>query len=109
MEILTKYEELILLCVLKLGDNAYGTTIFKYLKELTGKALSLGGVYFPLDRLVKRGYLVSYTGKATVERQGLSRRYYKLSSEGIAVLNEIKRVNEILWADFSHKVSNPGE
>jgi len=109
MEILTKYEELILLCVLKLGDNAYGTTIFKYLKELTGKALSLGGVYFPLDRLVKRGYLESYTGKATPERQGLSRRYYKLSSEGMAVLNEIKRVNEILWADYSYKASDSGE
>ena len=109
MEILTKYEELILLCVLKLGNNAYGTTIYKYLKELTGKALSLGGVYFPLDRLAKRGYLVSYTGKSTAERQGLSRRYYKLSSQGITILNEIKRVNEILWADYSYKATTSGE
>lgn len=109
MEILTKYEELILLCVLKLEDNAYGTTIYKYLKEITGKALSLGGVYFPLDRLAKRGYLIPYTGKATPERQGLSRRYYKLSSQGITVLNEIKHVNEILWADYSYKTTNSSE
>jgi hypothetical protein len=54
MEILTKLEELILLSVLKLGENAYGTTIYKYLQEVTGKKLSLGGVYFPLDRLTPK-------------------------------------------------------
>lgn len=101
MDMLTKLEELILLSVLKLGDNAYGTTIYKYLKKITGKSLSLGGVYFPLDRLAKRGFLMSYTSKATPERRGLSKRYYKLTPQGLEALNEVKRVNEILWADYS--------
>ena len=101
MEILTKLEELILLSVLKLGEDAYGTTIFKYLQGVTGKKLSLGGVYFPLDRLTKRGYLTSYSGTATPERRGLSKRYYRLSPRGITALSEIDRVNRILWADFS--------
>jgi PadR family transcriptional regulator PadR len=98
---LTKLEELILLSVLKLGDNAYGTTLYKYIREVTGKKLSLGGVYFPLDRLTNRGYLTSYTGRATPERRGLSKRYYRLTPKGIAALNEIHRVNSILWADYS--------
>jgi DNA-binding PadR family transcriptional regulator len=100
-EMLTKLEELILLSVLKLGENAYGTTLYKYIKEVTGKKLSLGGVYFPLDRLTKRGYLTSFTGKATPERRGLSKRYYRLTQKGIAALNEIHRVNRVLWADYS--------
>jgi DNA-binding PadR family transcriptional regulator len=100
-ELLTKLEELILLSVLKLGDNAYGTTLYKYIKELTGKNLSLGGVYFPLDRLTQRGYLASFTGQATPERRGLSKRYYRLTPKGITALNEIHRVNNILWADYS--------
>jgi len=102
MEMLTKLEELILLSVLKLGDNAYGTTIYKYIKEVTGKKLSLGGVYFPLDRLTQRGYLNSYTAQATQERRGLSKRYYRLTQKGITALNEIHRVNSILWSDFSN-------
>ena len=98
---LTKLEELILLSVLKLGENAYGTTIFKYIQQVTGKKLSLGGVYFPLDLLTQKGFLSSYTGQSTPERRGLSKRYYRLTSQGSRALNEIHQMNTILWADFS--------
>jgi len=101
VEMLTKLEELILLSVLKLGENAYGTTIYKYLQEVTGKKLSLGGVYFPLDRLTKRGYLSAYSGAASSVRRGLSKRYYRLTPRGVTALNEINRMNEVLWAGFT--------
>ena len=65
MEILTKLEELILLSVWRLKENAYGTTIYKYIMDTTGKKLSLGGIYFPLDRLAKKGSLTAYIGGAT--------------------------------------------
>ena len=100
MEILTKLEELILLSVWRLKENAYGTTIYNYITEVTEKKLSLGGVYFPLDRLAKKGYLTAYIGEATPERRGLSKRYYNLTERGIQMLGEIKRVNEIMWAGF---------
>jgi len=101
MEILTKLEELILISVWRLGENAYGTTIYKHIKEVTGKKLSLGGVYFPLDRLTKRGYLNNYIGEATGERRGLSKRYYKLTNKGLAALDEIYRVTEVMWKGYS--------
>ena len=104
MEILSKFEELILLSVWRLNENAYGTTIYKYITEVTGKKLSLGGVYFPLDRLTKRGYLKAYIGESTPERKGLSKRYYHLTDKGLHALAEIKRVNEIMWAGFSEMV-----
>ncbi len=100
MEILTKLEEMILLSVLKLEENAYGTTIYNYLGEVTGKKLSLGGVYFPLERLTKKGYLTAYIGESTPERKGLSKRYYRLTKRGHQALKEINRVNEILWKCF---------
>lgn len=100
MEILTKLEELILLSVWRLKENAYGTTIYNYITDITGKKISLGGVYFPLDRLAKKGYLTAYIGEATSERKGLSKRYYNLTDRGIQALSEIKRVNEIMWAGF---------
>jgi DNA-binding PadR family transcriptional regulator len=101
MEILTKLEELILLSVWKLRENAYGTTIYKHIGKITGKKLSLGGVYFPLERLTRKGYLTSFIGEATQARRGLSKRYYTLTDRGIRALNEIKRVNEIMWAGYS--------
>jgi DNA-binding PadR family transcriptional regulator len=100
MEILSKFEELILLSVWRLRENAYGTTIFKYITDVTGKKLSLGGVYFPLDRLTKKGYLTAYIGDATPERKGLSKRYYTLTDRGLRALDEIKKVNEIMWEGF---------
>lgn len=100
MEILTKLEELILLSVWRLKENAYGTTIYKHLQGVTGKKLSLGGVYFPLERLTKKGYLDSFIGESTEQRRGLSKRYYKLTKKGAAALNDIKQVNETMWEGY---------
>ena len=97
---LTKLEEFILLSVWRLGDNAYGATIYKHICESTGKKLSLGGVYFPLERLTRQGYLRSYTGSTTPERKGLSRRYYKVTAKGMEALEELRRINETMWAGY---------
>jgi len=109
MNLLTKLEELILLSVWRLGENAYGTTIYKHIREVTGKKLSLGGVYFPLDRLVKNGYLMAFKGEATEERRGLSKRYYELSDKGLAALNELQRINSEMWEGFRGISFSTGE
>jgi DNA-binding PadR family transcriptional regulator len=100
MKMLTKLEELILLSVLRLGENAYGTTVFKHIRRVTGKRISLGGVYFPLERLTNKGFLSSYIGEANEKRRGLSKRYYKITAKGIKALDEIKRVNDIMWEGY---------
>jgi len=100
MEFLTKLEELILLSVWQLGSNAYGTSIYKHIVHVTGKKVSLGGIYFPLDRLTKKGYLSASIGDPTPERKGLSKRYYFVTEKGIKTLEDIQRVNEIMWAGF---------
>jgi PadR family transcriptional regulator PadR len=109
MEILTKLEELILLSVWKLKENAYGTTIYRYIESVTKKKISLGGVYFPLDRLTKQGYLRGYYGSATEVRKGLSKRYYQLTEKGFEALHDAKRVNDVMWADFGGRAVPQGE
>lgn len=106
---LTKLEELILLSVWKLRENAYGTTIFRHIQSITEKKLSLGGVYFPLDRLTRQGYLRAYYGSATEERKGLSKRYYQLTEKGVEALNDAKRVNDVMWAGFADPALSPEE
>lgn len=100
MEFPTKLEELILLSVWRLGQNAYGTTIYRHIRTVTGKNVSLGGVYFPLDRLAKKGFLRVYNAPATPERRGLSRRYYQLTGKGMEALDEAKRINDLFWAGY---------
>jgi PadR family transcriptional regulator PadR len=109
MEMLTKLEELILLSVWRLKENAYGTTIFRHIQSVTEKKLSLGGVYFPLDRLAKQGYLRAYYGPATDERKGLSKRYYQLTEKGLEALHDAKRVNDVMWSGFAGQLLAPGE
>ena len=94
---LTKLEEAVLLAVLKLGDSAYGITIYKHITKITGKDLSVSSVYFPLERLVKRGYLDYYQGEPTQKRGGMRKRYYVLTVDGKNALQESKRINEALW------------
>ena len=57
MSDLTKFEEQILLSVWKLQDEAYGISIYNHIRNITNKDQAIGGIYFPLERLVKKGLL----------------------------------------------------
>ena len=96
MSELSKQEEQILLAIWKLGEEAYGVPIRNYLKKITNKNISIGGIYVPLDRLVRKGFLESSQSDPKPERGGMSRRYYKLTSEGVEILKEAKKVFPII-------------
>ena len=68
MKILTQQEELVMLAILNLGDNAYLVPIREYLSGATGKEWTIGAVYVPLDRVTKLGYAETWLGEATSER-----------------------------------------
>lgn len=106
---LSKQEEHILLAAWKLKENAYGIPIRKYLKEVTGGKISIGGIYVPLDRLVRKGYLVSYQGDPLPERGGMSRRYYKLTTAGIEALEKARAIHQKLWEGLEDMEYAPEE
>lgn len=97
MELLSRIEELILLSVWKLQKEAYGLQIRKHLSGLLDKDLSVGSVYVPLKRLKKRGYLESWDSQPTDERGGRSKRFYKLTAQGVEALQQIRTVQEQSW------------
>jgi len=97
MKILSRAEELVLLAVWKLQDNAYGVTIRKLIIEVTGTDWSVGAIYVPLDRLTKWGYLDALQGEPTSIRGGRSKRYYELTEKGVKALEHIKTVQETMW------------
>ena len=101
MELLTKLEELVLIAVLRLKDKAYGISVYNYIIDLTGKKISVSSVYFPLERLVRKGYLQTLMGEPTPKRGGMSKRYYRLTKAGIKALRENRSLHETAWKGVS--------
>jgi len=97
MSELTRLEEQILLSVWRLKDQAYGISIYEHIRGVTKKRLAVGGIYFPLERLVKRGYLKAYKGEPLPVRGGQSRRYYSLTEYGIEELIKSRETHEAFW------------
>ncbi len=97
MEYLTRYEEMILLAVFRLKDNAYGVPVKKQLSEVTGKLWSFGALYVSLDKLVKKGYLKKTRGEPTHERGGRSKIFYELTEQGKQSLHETNKFQRNLW------------
>ncbi|MFC1492703.1 helix-turn-helix transcriptional regulator [candidate division KSB1 bacterium] len=101
MELLTKLEELVLLTVLRLKEDAYGRTIYEEILKATEKKMSVGNVYFPLERLTQKGYLYAFKGEPTRKRGGMGKRYYRITERGIEILKETFKVNNYMWDNFS--------
>jgi PadR family transcriptional regulator len=94
MKLLTRAEELILLAVLGLDDEAYCVPIHKRISRTTGNKWSLGSIYMPLDRLVKRGLLESRLSVSTPERGGRHKRIYRVTRVGLEALKQVRKVEE---------------
>jgi PadR family transcriptional regulator PadR len=90
------FEEIVLLAVLRLADDAYGAKIRQTVAEATGRDVSIGAVYATLDRLERKGYLKSWQGEATPERGGRAKRYFSVEGVGVAALNETYAVRSRL-------------
>ena len=101
MKYLTRQEELILLAVFQLKENAYLVTIRTFLKKYTGKNWSVGAVYVPLDRLEKSEFLSAVIGESNAKRGRNSIKYYRLAKQGLEALEEIRKVNAVMWNGFS--------
>jgi len=99
MRLLSRKEELILLAVWKLQENAYGVTIREHIKEMTGIKWLFGAIYNPLGRLVDTGLVEAYESDPIPTRGGRRKTLYRLTSEGKKALRTIQEVNAAMWMD----------
>ena len=97
---LTLHEQTVLLSIWRLKDNAYGVAIRENVMDVTKRPLHYGTLYNTLDKLVKKGYVVTVRGEPTPERGGRSKIYYELTSEGLAALQRAKELQTALWQDI---------
>ncbi len=88
---LGEFEQLILLAMLRLGDDAYGVTIQDSIQSRTRRDVSIGSVYTTLDRLERKGYVSSRMGDPTPERGGRRKKLYQLEADGARALTHACR------------------
>jgi PadR family transcriptional regulator PadR len=81
-EHLGRFEHLLLLAVVRLGDDAYGMTIRRELARHTGREISVGAIYTSLARLEAKGLVQSRLGDPTPERGGKAKRFYRVLPAG---------------------------
>jgi len=96
-ESLGEFEQLVLLAILCLGDEAYAVPIIEEIRSRTGRSASHAAVYVALRRLEKRRLVASYLGRPTHERGGRAKRYFRLQPEAVRMLRESREALLSMW------------
>ncbi len=97
MELLGRTEEIILLTVWRLQNEAYGVSIRNELNSRTSKDWSLGAIYAPLHRLEQKDLVSTRLGDPGSKRGGRRTVLYSLTGKGKEALLDLKTVQDSLW------------
>jgi PadR family transcriptional regulator, regulatory protein PadR len=88
---LGEFEQIVLLAILRLGDNAYGVTIGAEITACTRREPTPGALYTTLDRLEDKGLVTSRLGDPTPQRGGRAKRYFALNSKGVVAITRAQQ------------------
>jgi PadR family transcriptional regulator, regulatory protein PadR len=94
---LGEFEELVLIMVGALQDDAYGAAITEEIEQRLKRDVNLSAVHVTLYRLEDKGFIRSKVGGATNERGGRRKRIYTITSAGLAMLRTMKDARVELW------------
>jgi len=97
MKPLGEFEELVLLAVCILDDNAYGITVKKEVEKHTRRATLLGAVHITLYRLQDKGLLKSELGGASEKRGQRRKRFFRVTKKGMELLRASQEVRQKMW------------
>ena len=104
---LGEFEQLLLLTVLRLGADAFGTEIARELDQRAGRSVSRGALYTSLDRLEDKGLVRWKPASGTPARNGLPRRVYTVTPAGVAALRESRDTLQRMWRGVEHLLKDP--
>ncbi len=94
---LGEFEQFVLLAILRLGENAYGTTVRQTLKDLVGRDVSIGALYATVERLKEKNLITSKQGDPTPERGGRAKNYLQVTVVGRRLLARSRQNLSIMW------------
>ncbi len=103
---LNRIELLTLLAIVRLGEKAYGVTIYEEIQRVAGGDVSMAGVYSAIDRLERRALVRPWKSEPRPERGGRARRHYDVTAAGRNLMREERELNARMWRGL---VLDPGE
>src|ERR1700687_5575724 len=96
-EFLGGFELLVLLALIRLGDDAYGVPICDAIEESSGRDVAIGSVYITLDRLESKGLVSSRLGEPTAQRGGRAKTYFHITAKGLREVRQARQTLISLW------------
>jgi PadR family transcriptional regulator, regulatory protein PadR len=94
---LGEFELIVLLALLRAGENAYGVPIARVIEESTRREVAIGSVYAALERLEQKGLVASHLGEPTPERGGRAKRYFRVTAAGLRQVRTAQKALVSLW------------
>src|ERR1051325_2908289 len=96
--LLTDFELMILLAVLRVGEEAYGAAIAREIETTAGRTVMLGSLYAALDRMEQNRLVTSEFGEPTAERGGRAKRLFTVTAPGVRAIRATQRALIALWS-----------
>jgi len=94
---LGEFELMVMLALLRIGENAYGVPISREIEAHGGREVAVGSVYATLERLEQKGLVASSLGDPTPERGGRAKRYFQLTPRGLREVRKTRQALIRLW------------
>lgn len=94
---LGEFEQIVLLAVCRLEDDAYGMRIRQEIESRVERSVSIGALYVTLERLARKGFLRARTGDPTPQRGGRAKRFYDITPAGITALEHSRDDLARMW------------
>ena len=104
---LAHFEQVVLLAILRRGDDAYGVPVIDEIAEVTGRRPSSGAFYLTLDRLEEKGLIKSTFRDGHPERGGRARRYVTVTASGMRALRDARSMMLGLWQGLEPLLEKP--
>ncbi len=98
--LLGEFEQMVVAAILRLGDEAYGVSIIEDIAAHTGRDVRSGALSLTLDRMERKGLVVSTMGDPSESRGGRARRYIRVTQEGLALARESRDAMLSMWRDL---------
>jgi DNA-binding PadR family transcriptional regulator len=96
--LLTDFELMILLAVLRVGDDGYGAAIAREIEATGGRTVMLGALYAALERMERNALVTSSLGDPTPARGGRAKKFFKVTPRGLRAVKETQRALVALWS-----------
>lgn len=104
MKILTRKDEMVLLAILRLGNEASLVSVRELLMRETGQQWSVGNVFVSLEKLERAASIRSRLGEPTARRGGRAVKYYEVTPQGLTELRQTKEIQDGLWVGVHESV-----